>query len=92
MNENLININTKEAEKKLSVIQKHFTTILILVFGFVIAFLFRTMMNTQSELIQYMKSDAINNAKVIDNNTQLLREIKEKLEQIADQNKHYPND
>lgn len=69
----LININTKEAREKLTVINRNFILITVIVFGGCIAYLFTKIMNINSMLYDYLKTDLINTTRIIENNTAVIQ-------------------
>lgn len=69
----LININTKDAKEKLTVINRNFILITVIVFGGCIAYLFTKIMNINGLLYEYLKTDLINTTRIIENNTAVIQ-------------------
>jgi len=91
----ILNIDTKEADKKLNLVSKNFYLVMIIVFGLCIFYLFKEFLNLNNKLNDYLQEQNIktvkvieNNNAVIDNNTKSL----DKLTEAINTKKHYQNE
>jgi hypothetical protein len=78
----ILEINEKQAEKKLIVLNRNLSLVMLFVFGFSIAYLFGQVMTLQSKLFDYLKNDVVNNATIIEKNSRIIQENTNIIEQL----------
>lgn len=78
----IININAKEANEKLILINKYFMLIIVICFGTAIVFLYIQMQDLNKRMLEYMNSDVKENAKTIQHNTTIIQENTNTLEKL----------
>ena len=71
----IVNIDTKEASKKLQVIERNFMLVIVIVFGISIAYLYHQQQEMSGQLIQYLMNDGNQTQKIIQQNTDVLNRI-----------------
>lgn len=77
---NLLNVDPKEAEKKLSAFRKYSTEILLLCALSAIWFLFAGQKELEKDLRKYLIEDRLNTSTQLNESTEVLRDIKDILE------------
>lgn len=91
--ESIIKIDTEEAGKKLTLINKNFYLIIIIVFGSCIFYLFAEFLKLNDKLTDILQNQNIEAVKVINNNNQVIENNTKSLETLTDaitsKKKHY---
>ena len=80
----LININTEEAEKKLSVINKNTLLVVSICFALSIVYLYIQQVKQNERMIEYLTQDVINTTKVIEHNSTTLQENNHAIIKLTD--------
>jgi len=94
----LININTEEAEKKLSLINKNTLLVVSICFAVSIVYLYMQQVKQNERMIEYLTHDVVNTTKVIEYNSTTLQENNHAIIRLTDaiersnQSKHIYND
>jgi len=70
----LININTKEANDKLILINKYFMLIIVITFGSAIAYLYFQVTSLNDRMFNYMNNDLKENVKTIQSTQGVIKE------------------
>jgi len=78
----LININAKEANEKLILINKYFMLIIVICFGSAIVFLYIQMQDLNKRMFEYMNNDLKENAKTIQHNSGVIQENTNTLDRL----------
>ncbi len=91
--ESILKIDTQEAGKKLTLINKNFYLIIIIVFGACIFYLFNEFLKLNNKLSDFLQNQNIEAVKVINNNNQVIENNTKSLETLTDaitsKKKHY---
>ena len=92
----ILNIDTKEADKKLNLINKNFYLVIIIVFGLSIFYLFNEFLKLNNKLSEILQNQNIETVKVISNNNAVIDNNTKSLDKLTDaittKKKHYEND
>ena len=80
----LININTDEAEKKLSVINKNTLLVVSIAFAVSIVYLYIQQVQQNNRMIDYLTKDVVNTTKVIEHNSTTLQENNHAIIKLTD--------
>lgn len=70
----LINIDVKEANDKLILINKYFMLIIVICFGSAIMYLYFQVNTLNKQIFEYITHDSKENAKAIEGNTLIIQE------------------
>ena len=76
----LINIDVKEASKKLQVINRNFMLVIVITFAVSIAYLYHQQQVLSQDLIHYLMNDVQTTTKIIDQNNKLIEETNKLIE------------
>lgn len=76
----LINIDTKEAGKKLQVINRNFMLVIVIVFAVSISYLYHQQQELSNQLINYLMNDVQTTTKIIEQNNQLIQQTNKLIE------------
>lgn len=92
----ILNIDTKEADKKLNLVNKNFYLIIIIVFGLCIFYLFNEFLKLNNKLSDILQNQNIETVKVIDNNNSVIENNTKSLDKLTEaittKKKHYQNE
>lgn len=80
----LININTEEAEKKLSIINKNTLLVVSIAFAVSIVYLYIQQVQQNNRMIEYLTQDVVNTTKVIEHNSTTLQENNHAIIKLTD--------
>ena len=80
----LININTEEAEKKLSIINKNTLLVVSIAFAVSIVYLYIQQVQQNNRMIEYLTKDVVNTTKVIEHNSTTLQENNHAINRLTD--------
>lgn len=78
---NIIDIDAKEASKKLVVVEKHVLSLLLVIFGICIGYLFIALTKVQQNYIDYILVNSTKQIKVIEDNTAAFNNFSKTIEQ-----------
>jgi hypothetical protein len=78
----LINIDSKEANEKLILINKYFMLIIVICFGSAIVFLYVQMKELNNRMFEYMNTDLKESAKTIQHNSGVIQENTNTLDRL----------
>jgi len=80
----IININTEEAAKKLSVINKNTLLVVSICFALSIVYLYVEQVKQNNRMIEYLTQDVVNTTKVIEHNSTTLQENNHAIVKLTD--------
>ena len=80
----LININTDEAAKKLSIINKNTLLVVSICFALSIVYLYVEQVKQNNRMIEYLTQDVVNTTKVIEHNSTTLQENNHAIVKLTD--------
>ena len=80
----IININTEEAEKKLSIINKNTLLVVSIAFAVSIVYLYIQQVQQNNRMIEYLTQDVVNTTKVIEHNSTTLQENNHAIIKLTD--------
>jgi uncharacterized protein HemX len=76
----LINIDTKEAGKKLQVINRNFMLVVVITFAVSIAYLYHQQQMLSGELVHYLMNDVQTTTRIIEQNNKLIESTNKLIE------------
>lgn len=71
----LLNIDTQEAGKKLSVLNKNFMLVIVILFAVSIMYLYKQQQELSAQLVNYLLNDQKTNTRIIEQNTEAIKNI-----------------
>lgn len=71
----LLSIDTQEASKKLSVLNKNFMLVIVILFAVSIMYLYKQQQELSAQLVNYLLNDQKTNTRIIEQNTEALNNI-----------------
>ena len=79
----ILNIDTKEADKKLNLINKNFYLVIIITFALCIFYLFNEFLKLNNKLSDYLQDQNIETVKVIEKNNVVIENNTKSLEKLT---------
>lgn len=71
----LLSIDTQEAGKKLSVLNKNFMLVIVILFAVSIMYLYKQQQELSAQLVNYLLNDQKTNTRIIEQNTEAIKNI-----------------
>ena len=71
----ILTIDTQEASKKLSVLNKNFMLVIVILFAVSIMYLYKQQQELSTQLVNYLLNDQKTNTRIIEQNTEALKNI-----------------
>ena len=76
----LINIDTKEAGKKLQILNRNFMLVIVIAFAVSIAYLYHQQQVLSGELVHYLMNDVQTTTRIIEQNNKLIESTNKLIE------------
>lgn len=71
----ILSIDTQEAGKKLSILNKNFMLVIVILFAVSIMYLYKQQQELSAQLVNYLLNDQKTNTRIIEQNTEAIKNI-----------------